>query len=204
MLSLLQGDKSATNPAALAQELLQKKNRTSNQAALAQELLQAGLEDPGLIDEIYLQLCKHLTDNPSLESVSRTWHLMCLCVGTFPPSRHFENHLINFFLNHKAESGAVGNYARYCLRRLCGIINSGTSSFLPTVDEILAYKERPPILATIELVDGTRVTDDLPITPDLNVGKVLDLCVHCLELSDPRAKYFGIFVEDGDGPDEGE
>lgn len=31
---------------------------------------------------------------------------------------------------------------------------------------------RPPILATIELVDGTIISDELPVTPDLNVGKV--------------------------------
>jgi hypothetical protein len=49
-----------------------------------------------------------------------------------------------------------------------GIINSGPSGFVPNVEEISAYKERPPILATIELVDGTPLTEDLPITPDLN------------------------------------
>ncbi len=69
-------------------------------------------------------------------------------------------------------SGAIGNYARYTLRRLEGILNSGPSGFVPSVDEIQAYKERPPILATIELVDGTPLTEDLPITPDLNVSKV--------------------------------
>ena len=67
---------------------------------------------------------------------------------------------------------AIGNYARYSLRRLEGILNSGPSGFVPSVDEIQAYKERPPILATIELVDGTPLTEDLPITPDLNVSKV--------------------------------
>ncbi len=70
---------------------------------------------------------------------------------------------------------AIGNYARYSLRRLEGILNSGPSGFVPSVDEIQAYKERPPILATIELVDGTPLTEDLPITPDLNVSKVCPL-----------------------------
>lgn len=73
---------------------------------------------------------------------------------------------------HRENSGAIGNYARYSLRRLEGILNSGPSGFVPSVDEISAYKERPPILATIELVDGTPLTEDLPITPDLNVSKV--------------------------------
>ena len=128
-----------------------------------------------------MQLCKHLTNNPRPESAVRAWQLMCMSVGTFPPSRDFENHLINFILQHKDGAGAVGNYARYSLRRLEGILNSGPSGFVPSVEEIQAYKERPPILATIELVDGTPLTEDLPITPDLNVAKVLDICYHFLE-----------------------
>jgi Myosin head (motor domain)/MyTH4 domain len=169
-------------------------------ATLAQDILQKGLECPDLVDEIYVQLCKHLTMNPKPESAVRAWQLMCMCVGTFPPSRDFENHLINFILKHKDGAGAVGNYARYSLRRLEGILNSGPSGFVPSVEEIQAYKERPPILATIELVDGTPLTEDLPITPDLNVAKVLDICYHFLELSDPRMQYFGIFVEDVEDP----
>lgn len=165
-------------------------------ATLAQNILQNGLEYPELVDEIYCQICKHLTSNPRPESAQRAWQLMCMAVGTFPPSRDFEYHLLNFILQYKDGAGAVGNYARYSLRRLEGILNSGPSGFVPSVDEIGAYKERPPILATIELVDGTPLTEDLPITPDLNVGKVLDICTHFMELQDQRMQYFGIFVED--------
>jgi hypothetical protein len=45
------------------------------------------------------------------------------------------------------------------------------------------------------------LTEDLPITPDLNVAKVLDICNHFMELNDDRMQYFGIFVEDVDDPD---
>lgn len=165
-------------------------------ATLARDILQKGLEQPDLVDEIYIQICKHLTANPRPESIIRGWQIMCMCVGTFPPSQDMENYLINFILEFSEGSGAVGNYARYSLRRLEGILNSGPSGFVPSVEEIAAYKERPPILATIELVDGTPLTEDLPITPDLNVGKVLDICNHFMELQDPRMQYFGIFVED--------
>jgi len=169
---------------------------------LAQDTLTKGLEMPELVDEVYMQLCKHLTHNPRPESQVRAWQVMCMCVGTFPPSRDFENYLLNFILEHVEGNGAVGNYARYSLRRLEGILNSGPSGFVPSVNEIQAYKERPPILATIELVDGTPLTEELPITPDLNVAKVLDICTHFMELQDPRMQYFGVFVEDVD--EEGE
>jgi len=77
------------------------------------------------------------------------------------------------------------------------MLSSGESSgFVPSVEEIQAYKERPPILATIELVDGQVITEDLPVTPDLNVGKVLEICSGWLDLKDARASTMGIFVYD--------
>ena len=179
------GDKSLAFPATLAQDVLSKG-------------LELSKSQPDFVDEIYLQIMKHLTLNPRSESIQRGWQIMCMAVGTFPPTHDFENYLLNFLLQNKDKSGAEGNYARYCLRRLEGILNSGPSGFVPSVEEIQAYKERPPILATIELVDGTPLTEDLPITPDLNVSKVLDICIHFMELQDARAQFFGIFVEDID------
>jgi len=167
-------------------------------AALAEDILQKGLDLPDIVDEIYLQILKQLTKNPRAESIARGWQLMCMCVGTFPPSREFQLYLLNFILLKAEIHGAVGNYARYSLRRLEGMLTSGPSGFVPSVEEIQAYKERPPILSTIELVDGTPLTEDLPITPDLNVEKVLEICTHFLELRDPRSKDFGIFVVDTD------
>jgi len=173
-------------------------------ATLAQDILIKGLEQPELTDEIYIQLCKHLTNNPKPESVGRAWQLMCMAVGTFPPSPDFEMYLLNFLLEHVNVTGLVGNYARYSLRRLDGMLIRGASGFVPNIDEILAYKERPPILATIELVDGTPLTEELPITPDLNVEKVLEICVHFLQLQDERARFFGIWVVDADEEEEEE
>jgi len=163
---------------------------------LARDVLQKGVDNRDLVDEIYVQLCKQLTDNPKKESEARVWQLICMCVGTFPPSAEFTDYLYNKLLLYRKTPGLVGGYANYSLRRLEGILNSGASGFVPSVKEIEAYKQRPPILATIELVDGSPLTTDLPITPDLDVGKVLEICNHFLDLTDPRSKYFGIFVVD--------
>lgn len=93
--------------------------------------------------------------------------------------------------------GAIVDYARYCLRTLEAILSNGDGSgFVPSVDEISAYKDRPPILATIYLVDGNVITEDLPITPDLNVGKVIEMCTGWLDLRDPRVNSLGMFVYD--------
>src|SRR3546814_20826040 len=101
-----------------------------------------------------MQIMKQLTHSPRAESIANGWQGMCMCVSTFPPSLDFENYLLNFILEKKESKGAVKNYANYCLRTLEGMLSSGESSgFVPSVEEIQAYKERPPILATIELVD---------------------------------------------------
>ena len=163
---------------------------------LARDVLQKGVDNRDLVDEIYVQLCKQLTENPKKESEARVWQLLCMCVGTFPPSAEFSDHLYNKILQSRNKPGLVGGYANYCLRRLEGILTSGASGFVPSVKEIEAYKQRPPILATIELVDGSPLTTDLPITPDLDVSKVLEICNHFLDLTDERSKYFGIFVVD--------
>lgn len=167
-------------------------------AMLAQDLLRKGYEIIGVRDEIFLQIIKQLSTNPRAESVAKGWQLMCMCVSTFPPSPDFENYLLHYILNKLEKGrGAVVDYARYCLRTLEGMLSSGESSgFVPSVEEIQAYKDRPPILATIELVDGQLITEDLPVTPDLNVGKVLEICSGWLDLKDHRANTMGIFVYD--------
>lgn len=167
-------------------------------AMLAQDILQKGFTIPGLRDEIYVQIIKQLTENPRAESVAKGWQILCMCVATFAPSQDFENFLMHYIV-FKMEHGrgAIVDYAKYCLRSLEGILASGEScGFVPSIEEIQAYKDRPPILATIELVDGQVIAQNLPVTPDLNVGKVLEITFGWMNLTDPRMSSLGIFVYD--------
>jgi hypothetical protein len=97
---------------------------------------------------------------------------------------------------------AMHGYTRKLSISMHNVIACSCSGFVPSVEEIQAYKERPPILATIELVDGQVLTEDLPVTPDLNVGKVLEICSGWLQLKDPRSDTMGIFVYDVEGEPE--
>eukprot|EP01039_Chlorochromonas_danica_P007189 gene7189-7956_t len=167
-------------------------------AMLAQDILRKGYEHKPIRDEIYLQIIKQLTNNPRPESVAKGWQVMCMCVTTFPPSFEFESFLLHYIIEKRDRGrGAVVDYARYCLRTLEAMLNGGDSTgFVPSVEEILAYKERPPILATIYLVDGSVITENLPLTPDLNVAKVIEMCSGWLDLKDSRINTLGIFVDD--------
>ena len=175
-------------------------------ATLAQTILQMALDEPAIVDEIYIQILKQLTENPKQESITKGWQLLCMCVGTFPPSRHFEKHLLNHVLSHERQVSAVGNYSRFALRRLEGILFTGPSDFVLSVQEIQAYSERPPILATIKLVDDNLVTEDLPVAPDLTVRKVVEICgsESFLDLLPEFVDMCGIFVyaDDLSSPEE--
>jgi len=164
-------------------------------ATLAKDVLQKGLEKHVLRDEVFCQIMKQLTGNPSFDSIAKLWQLLCMSVSTFPPSTELEPYLLNFLLTN-GQKGAVKNYALYALKSLEAILDSGASGFVPSVAEIAAYKDRPPLLATIELVDGNILTEELPITPDLTVGRVCNICTTFLELTDPRMDCMGIFVVD--------
>ena len=60
---------------------------------LATEIMSICLANPPLRDEMYLQLCKQLSNNPDNESKRKGWNLMQLFLDTFPPSEEFENYI---------------------------------------------------------------------------------------------------------------
>ena len=91
--------------------------KTIYPAAAGHHVLMTGAQSRELRDEIFLQLCKHLTGNPDARSTLRSWILTCLCVDMFPASCRFELYLLNFLQSASADR-AYGEYARYCLSRM--------------------------------------------------------------------------------------
>lgn len=66
-----------------------------NPPLLAAELLRHCLEHPNkeLRTEVFCQLIKQVTANPSPDSTARGWELIVLCLATFPPAPDLENYL---------------------------------------------------------------------------------------------------------------
>jgi len=166
---------------------------------LAQDILRKGIDHKYIRDEIYTQIIKQLSNNPKSNSTAKGWQLMCMCIDMFPPSHEFENYLFHFIIEKRDKAnGAVANYARYCFRTLEAILSNGNcTGVVPSIEEIQAYKSRPPILATIYLVDNNVVTEEFPIKPYVDVSKIIEMCVGWLGLKDLRvSKLVGIFVYD--------
>lgn len=165
---------------------------------MAKFMIVTSLENPILVDEVYMQLMKHLTQNPKPVSEDRGWGLMCMMTSAIPPSAEFAPYLVNFFIQNRTVPGLIGNYAKLCIVQLDGRIRLGPTKLIPDQAVIDTYSQRPPICAVVHRVGEEEDPMMIPVTPDEDLDKVLLETIYPkLDIEEERQHLYGLFVIDG-------
>ncbi|XP_050087157.1 myosin-VIIa-like isoform X1 [Anopheles aquasalis] len=158
-------------------------SRTSNLDKL-HFIIGHGILNRQLRDEIFCQICKQLTNNPTATSHAKGWILLSLCVGCFPPSERFEKYLRSFI----REGPEL--YAPYCEHRLDRTLKNGTRRQPPSLLELQATKTKKPIVVSVILMDGTNRS----IEAD-SASTAGELCERISDLVGLKDRFgFSIFV----------
>lgn len=139
------------------------RNTHKSPAGHAKKLISNGMAAPeSLRDEMYVQICKQVTDHPHMEHAVRGWNLMRILLGSFPPGKDIYGFLRDFI---QKASDAGGNddvikQARLCLERLEHVTRLGCRIEVPSNDEIEADLKNEMLPVRIYTLDGTMRTID--------------------------------------------
>ncbi|EGD81471.1 myosin-X [Salpingoeca rosetta] len=112
------------------------------------------LDRSELRDEVYCQLIRQVTNNPSPEQQLRGWQLLAICAACFSPSKRLYRYVMAFMMTHQADSvvGATATWALDALRRTK--LHDHRRRSPPSVVEINAIRELQPIICRFFFLDG--------------------------------------------------
>jgi hypothetical protein len=135
-----------------------KKEETGHAEKLIRTCLHAPEE---LRDEVFCQIIKQTTGNPSPESALKGWMLLGICAGAIAPSRDFEKYLLSYCETHANESQSIGDYAKFTIGRIIKTAALSPRRETPLPMEVEAAKMRLPVLLRVFHLDGS--FDMMPI-----------------------------------------
>uniref|UniRef100_A0A336ML90 CSON013868 protein n=1 Tax=Culicoides sonorensis TaxID=179676 RepID=A0A336ML90_CULSO len=125
--------------------------------SVAQDIINMTLATAQLRDELYVQLCRQTTENPSRDSLIRGWELLAICLSFVPPSPTFQPALLGYMNRHRDQQFSaafqeinkwpthvqISHYATIACRRLDRIGSSGKKQAKkPTEEEINHAREQ--------------------------------------------------------------
>ncbi|KAF7730954.1 hypothetical protein EC973_001000 [Apophysomyces ossiformis] len=118
--------------------------RNTNAIEDIQTILSCGITKGQMRDEIYVQICKQLHNNPSRDSVRKGWEILCVVSVTFPPSKNLETYLNNFVEeHHHVKDNDLDIMSRHVSTKLKRICVRGAKGKVLTAAEIERAKEAP-------------------------------------------------------------
>ncbi|XP_038110456.1 rho GTPase-activating protein 39 isoform X2 [Culex quinquefasciatus] len=125
--------------------------------SVAIDIITMAMGQAQLRDELYIQMCRQTTENPSRDSLIRGWELMAICLSFVPPSPTFQPALLGYINRHRDPSFAtsfpevgkwpihvqISHYATIACRRLDRIGSSGRKQAKkPGEDDINQAREQ--------------------------------------------------------------
>ncbi|KAI8925684.1 Rho GTPase activation protein [Entophlyctis helioformis] len=165
-----------------------------------QYILERGIRVGGLRDEIFVQLCKQLSQNPNSESEFRGWQFMDIVCCTFPPSKNFEYYLKSFIQQHFGSGGpgskfdTVVRHASSALNRTCKTGPRGRTMTNAEIDQALQAPFRNSVFGdSLEEIMERQVK----VSPGLELPRILLFLSEAI-LGLNGAKAEGIFRVPGD------
>ncbi|XP_055640474.1 rho GTPase-activating protein 39 isoform X2 [Toxorhynchites rutilus septentrionalis] len=125
--------------------------------SVAIDIITMAMGQSQLRDELYIQMCRQTTENPTRDSLIRGWELMAICLSFVPPSPTFQPALLGYINRHRDPSFAttfpevgkwpihvqISHYATIACRRLDRIGSSGRKQARkPTEEDINQAREQ--------------------------------------------------------------
>lgn len=130
----------------------------------AKKLISNGLTAPETLrDEMYLQICKQVTQHPNLQHAIKGWELMCIYLGCFPPSVTMKTFLVDFIEKVKTDDSTdaeVRRISKICLERLDKILLLGPRTEVPSTNEIKRDQAGSPVALKVFLLNNSFRTVD--------------------------------------------
>ncbi|KAI9275328.1 Rho GTPase activation protein [Sporodiniella umbellata] len=197
-LLLLSNKKEATKCFKILQILMDDRPKPKNYDSLEnfQYLLDCGIAKGQMRDEIYVQICRQLNNNPTSASRKKGWEILCVVCVTFPPSKDLESYLFDFVnAYHSTEREDLNIFSRYVADKLTRICLKGARGKVLSVNEIERAMEAP--FKPSVFGESLDTVLSLEKDPTLKIPRIVIFLTHAVhELNGKKAE--GIFRVPGD------